>query len=82
MKYNGNHANVKQIQTEVTIWEGKSVQGQRRDAGGLYVLALKPGGSCVGACDIIIYIEIFFLRKISPELTSANPLLFAEEDWP
>ena len=26
---------------------------------------------------------IFFLRKISPELTSAtNPPLFAEEDWP
>ena len=25
----------------------------------------------------------FFLRKISPELTSAaNPPLFAEEDWP
>ena len=25
----------------------------------------------------------FFLRKISPELTSAaNPSLFAEEDWP
>ena len=23
-----------------------------------------------------------FLRKISPELTTANPLLFAEEDWP
>ena len=26
---------------------------------------------------------IVFLRKISPELTSAaNPPLFAEEDWP
>ena len=25
----------------------------------------------------------FFLRKISPELTAANPpLFFAEEDWP
>ncbi|WP_220492936.1 hypothetical protein, partial [Klebsiella pneumoniae] len=24
----------------------------------------------------------FFLRKISPELTTANPPLFAEEDWP
>ena len=23
-----------------------------------------------------------FLRKISPELTAANPPLFAEEDWP
>ena len=23
-----------------------------------------------------------FLRKISPELTTANPPLFAEEDWP
>ena len=27
--------------------------------------------------------SLFFLRKISPELTSAaNPPLFAEEDWP
>ena len=27
--------------------------------------------------------EFFFLRRISPELTSAaNPPLFAEEDWP
>ena len=26
--------------------------------------------------------EIFFLRKISPELTTADPPLFAEEDWP
>ena len=25
---------------------------------------------------------LFFLRKISPELTAANPSLFAEEDWP
>ena len=24
----------------------------------------------------------FFSRKISPELTSANPPLFTEEDWP
>ena len=24
----------------------------------------------------------FFWRKISPELTAANPPLFAEEDWP
>ena len=24
----------------------------------------------------------FFLRKINPELTAANPPLFAEEDWP
>ena len=23
-----------------------------------------------------------FLRKISPELTTANPPVFAEEDWP
>ena len=27
--------------------------------------------------------RLLFLRKISPELTSAaNPPLFAEEDWP
>ena len=29
----------------------------------------------------IIYLFIFF-RKISPELTTASPPLFAEEDWP
>ena len=30
-----------------------------------------------------IFFLLFFLRKISPELTSAaNPPLFAEEDWP
>ena len=28
------------------------------------------------------YAIFFFLRKISPELTAANPLLFSEEDWP
>ena len=26
--------------------------------------------------------SLFFLRKIDPELTTANPSLFAEEDWP
>ena len=26
--------------------------------------------------------KIFFLRKISPELTAASPPLFAEEAWP
>ena len=26
--------------------------------------------------------SFFLLRKISPELTTANPPLFAEEDWP
>ena len=26
--------------------------------------------------------KIFFLRKISPELTSAANPLFTEEDWP
>ena len=31
----------------------------------------------------ISYFILFFLRKISPELTSAaSPPLFAEEDWP
>ena len=30
-----------------------------------------------------VSLSFFFLRKISPELTSAaNPPLFAEEDWP
>ena len=27
-------------------------------------------------------LAFFFLRKISPELTAANPPLFFEEDWP
>ena len=32
---------------------------------------------------LFIYLFIYFLRKISPELTSAaNPPLFAEEDSP
>ena len=31
----------------------------------------------------MLVILLYFLRKISPELTStANPPLFAEEDWP
>ena len=30
----------------------------------------------------ILFIYLFILRKISPELTTANPPLFAEEDWP
>ena len=30
-----------------------------------------------------IFFLLLFLRKITPELTSAmNPTLFAEEDWP
>ena len=34
---------------------------------------------------VLFYLFIFiylFLRKISPEITAANPPLFAEEDWP
>ena len=35
-----------------------------------------------GTSSLALYLFIF-LRKISPELTSAaNPPLFAEEDWP
>ena len=30
----------------------------------------------------MISVSFFFLRKISPELTVANPSLFAEDDWP
>ena len=34
-------------------------------------------------CSTHHFIYLFYLRKISSELTSAaNPLLFAEEDWP
>ena len=29
-----------------------------------------------------LFFIFFFLRKINPELTAANPPLFAEEDWP
>ena len=29
-----------------------------------------------------VFGKFCFLRKISPELTTANPPLFAEEDWP
>ena len=30
----------------------------------------------------ILFIYLFILRKIKPELTTANPPLFAEEAWP
>ena len=30
----------------------------------------------------LMFMLFVFLRKISPELTAANPPLFAEEDWP
>ena len=31
---------------------------------------------------LIYYLFIYLLTKISPELTAANPPLFAKEDWP
>ena len=34
------------------------------------------------AHGLSFFLFFFFLRKISPELTAANPPLFAEEDWP
>ena len=30
----------------------------------------------------MVFLLFFFVTKISPELTTANPPLFAEEDWP
>ena len=40
-------------------------------------------GITMGNCILFHPNQIFFLRKISSELTSAaNPPLFAEEDWP
>ena len=33
-------------------------------------------------CPEYFYYCYYFLRKISPELTTANPPLSAEEDWP
>ena len=38
--------------------------------------------SCVRFLVSWILGLFIFLRKISPELTTANPPLFAEEDWP
>ena len=36
-----------------------------------------------GAATFSPFFFLFFcLRKISPELTAANPPLFSEEDWP
>ena len=32
--------------------------------------------------NVTYFLKYFILRKISPELTAANPPLFAEEDWP
>ena len=34
------------------------------------------------AMDRLVSDRSFLFRKISPELTAANPPLFAEEDWP
>ena len=31
---------------------------------------------------LCLFLFFHFLKKISPELTAANPPLFAEEDWP
>ena len=30
----------------------------------------------------MLFFGLFFFRKISPDLTAANPPLFAEEEWP
>ena len=52
------------------------VRGSQRVCPRISPLILAATPSHVGA-------SFFFLRKISPELTStANPPLFAEEDWP
>ena len=32
--------------------------------------------------SFVFFVFCFFLRKISPELTTTNPPFFAEEDWP
>ena len=40
------------------------------------------GGLEVLAAFSYLKILFYFLRKISPELTTANPPLFAKEDWP
>ncbi|XP_070366791.1 noncompact myelin-associated protein isoform X2 [Equus asinus] len=50
----------------------------------------KSSGAIVAAIVVVVIIIFtvvlillkMYNRKISPELTTANPLLFAEEDWP
>ena len=42
-------------------------------------LRLSLGFKCP---DLSFFLTFFILRKISPELTPANPPLFAEEGWP
>ena len=42
-----------------------------------------PWGICIkGTWDLSVFFFFFPPRKISPELTTTNPPLFAEEDWP
>ena len=52
----------------------------------MVLLPLDPGKKSFWPVISILFGSghfFFFLRKISPELTStANPPLFAEEDWP
>ena len=50
-------------------WAGKDTPG---------VEALGPDSNCIATSNSFV----LFLRKISPEVTTANPPLFAEEDWP
>ena len=46
----------------------------------LWMLITLAGVQSERGC--VIRERFFFLRKVSPELTAANPPLFAEEDWP
>ena len=40
------------------------------------------GHELFGISELKESLSSLFLRKISPELTIANPPFFAEEDWP
>ena len=46
----------------------------------LHIVAECTNLHCI--CSPNLLLLLLFLRKISPELTTANPPHFAEEDWP
>ena len=53
------------------------------------MMVTATAGVVAAAVNFSFYFVLFwfllfvgFFRKISPELTAANPPLFAEQDWP
>ena len=49
---------------------------------GLFFLKLIKVGFFVCLFFVVVFLIFLFLRKISPELSTANAPLFAEEAWP